>query len=109
MNSILCSSLSASFVLLLSVVAHADEPDKPVNPNASAIDAPVENTANTIFADALANHYAYVDVSRSLMAANGLGIDVASAEPALRAQLGLPENIGLVVTAAPDESNGAKA
>jgi predicted metalloprotease with PDZ domain len=43
------------------------------------------------------------------MAANGLGIDVAAAEPALRAQLGLAENAGLVVTAAPEESSGAKA
>src|SRR5262249_45548466 len=33
-----------------------------------------------------------------LVAPNGLGIDVATPEPALRAQLGLEENAGLVVT-----------
>jgi len=52
---------------------------------------------------------ALIDLSASLIADNGLGIDVALADPALRAQLGLEDNIGLVVTAAPEESLGAKA
>jgi hypothetical protein len=50
-----------------------------------------------------------LDFSNSLVAANGLGIDVASPEGALRAQLALDEGAGLVVTAVPDQSGGAKA
>jgi C-terminal processing protease CtpA/Prc len=41
--------------------------------------------------------------------ANGLGIDVVPAEAALRAQLGLKEDVGLVVTSAAPETIGAKA
>jgi hypothetical protein len=45
----------------------------------------------------------------SLLSGNGLGIDVAPPEAALRAQLALDEGTGLVVTSAPEESAGAKA
>ena len=48
-------------------------------------------------------------VAASLVATNGLGIDVAAPEAVLRAQLGLEENVGLVVTAVPEESLGGKA
>lgn len=61
-------------------------------------------------ATSLANlSVALLDVNDSLVADNGLGIDVAPPEAALRAQLGLEESAGLVVTAAPEESPGAKA
>src|SRR5262245_54001197 len=52
---------------------------------------------------------ALLDLSGSLIANNGLGIDVARPDAALRAQLGLGEDAGLVVIAAPEESPGAKA
>jgi membrane-associated protease RseP (regulator of RpoE activity) len=53
--------------------------------------------------------HALFDLSSALIADNGLGIDVAVPEAALRAQLGLDENSGLVVIGAPEESLGAKA
>jgi len=60
--------------------------------------------------DALLLRHPLVDVSTYLVAEpNGLGIDVALPDVALRAQLGLKENAGLVVTAARKGSSGAKA
>ena len=59
--------------------------------------------------DALSQYFAVVDVSDSLVSANGLGIDVATPEAALMAQLGLSPNQGMVVTSVPEESMGAKA
>jgi membrane-associated protease RseP (regulator of RpoE activity) len=50
-----------------------------------------------------------VDLVGNLVSANALGIDLAAPEPALRAQLGLAEREGAVVTNVPDESLGAKA
>jgi len=61
--------------------------------------------ANTL----VRNHHAFVDVSNSLVATNGLGIDAAAPEAALQAQLGLVPGQGVVVTSAPEESMGAKA
>jgi hypothetical protein len=46
---------------------------------------------------------------RTLSTLNGLGIDVAPATEPLRSQLKLPEKSGLIVTAVPAESIGAKA
>jgi C-terminal processing protease CtpA/Prc len=52
---------------------------------------------------------AFVDLSQSLLSPNGLGIDVAAPDRALRAQLGLAETSGLVVTAVAESGAGAKA
>ena len=44
-----------------------------------------------------------------LVSSNDLGVDLAEIHPALRAQLNLAEGTGLVVTAVPADSAGAKA
>jgi membrane-associated protease RseP (regulator of RpoE activity) len=54
-------------------------------------------------------HYGIADLDAALVSANGLGVDLAAPAAALRAQLGLDEGAGLIVTAAPPESTGAKA
>jgi predicted metalloprotease with PDZ domain len=51
----------------------------------------------------------YLDVAARLVADNALGIDVAPPDAALRAQLGLIKDQGVVVTAVPEESQGASA
>ena len=115
MKSPFCSLLGLSLTLLTAAAGRADEPAQAAPPTRDAADkdaadqdAPADaSTARWIGGSSAG--FAVLDVSSSLIAANGLGIDVAAAEPALRAQLGLPENAGLVVTAAPDESIGAKA
>jgi hypothetical protein len=48
-------------------------------------------------------------VTTNLIAGNPLGIDVAVPDAALQAQLGLIKDQGVVVTAVPEESQGAKA
>ena len=48
-------------------------------------------------------------LAKNLVSSNDLGIDVAELQPALRAQLNLPEGAGLVVSAAAEDSPGAKA
>jgi hypothetical protein len=48
-------------------------------------------------------------LSQSLISSNDLGVDVADVQPALRAQLNLPEGTGLAVTAVPDGGQGAQA
>jgi membrane-associated protease RseP (regulator of RpoE activity) len=45
----------------------------------------------------------------ALLAANGLGVDLAAPDDALRTQLGLEAGAGLVVASVPAESAGAKA
>jgi C-terminal processing protease CtpA/Prc len=51
----------------------------------------------------------FIDFGFNFVAGNGLGIDVTVPDAALRAQLDLEENCGLVITAAPEDSLGAKA
>ena len=50
-----------------------------------------------------------VDLASTLVASNLLGIDVAVPDAALKAQLGLVEGQGVVVTAVPEGSQGAAA
>lgn len=97
-------SFAAAAVLIVCSRASAEEPAKPDSDALSL----QRQTAEMIVSD-LNEYLAVVDVSESLVAANGLGIDVAVPEAALRAQLGLEEDKGLVVTAVPDESCGKKA
>ena len=96
--------VTALALALIGSRASAEEPAKPtpatINVKVGKVDELVRDYDRllTVF-----------DMSQSLVAANGLGIDVAVPEPALRAQLGLAEGKGLVVTAVPDESCGKKA
>jgi predicted metalloprotease with PDZ domain len=96
--------VTALALLLICSRASAEEPAKP---------APTPLNVKLEKVDELVSDYdrflTVFDMSDSLVAANGLGIDVAVPEPALRAQLGLEEGKGLVVTAVPDESCGKKA
>jgi|GEM_PF-4878522 len=55
------------------------------------------------------NRFAEFNSELTLEHANGLGVDVAVPEAALKAQLNLPEGQGLTVTQVPDDSIGAKA
>ena len=95
--------LAAIALLAIGLNASSQEPDK---------SAPVPLDSKVRAAKDLADisaYFSFVDVSESLIAANGLGIDVAVPEAALRTQLGLAEGKGLVVTSVPDESCGKKA
>jgi len=100
-------SLVACLLSACAAVAWSQQPrpTQPVEAKAAS-----ELSAQLV-ADDLARYvdYALIDMSKSLIADNGLGIDVAPPEAALRAQLGLDEGAGLVVTSAPEESLGAKA
>ena len=95
--------LAAIALLAIGLNASSQEPDK---------SAPIPLDIKVRAADDLADisaYFGFVDVSESLVATNGLGIDVVVPEAALRAQLGLQEGKGLVVTSVPDESCGKKA
>ena len=96
--------VTAIALLVICSRASAEEPAKPAR---APLNARLER------ADELVSDYdrllTVFNMSDSLVAANGLGIDVVVPEPALRAQLGLEEGKGLVVTAVPDESCGKKA
>jgi hypothetical protein len=107
-KSLVCAAVA---FLLPLCIAFSDEPEQaqspPENqspPQKTAID-PVEST---YFAD-LSHFFAVLDVNDSLVASNGLGIDVATPDAALMAQLGLSPRQGMVVTSVPEESQGAKA
>ena len=88
----------------------ADQPKEPTAAN-QAIQALVEfDTVDTIHSENLVDlSNAAFALSHVLVASNGLGVEVAPVEAALRAQLGLEDEVGLVVTGVPDESAGAKA
>jgi C-terminal processing protease CtpA/Prc len=99
---------------LLSAAVLGDEPQKE---NAAAQEKAVDDLAaarlrltQQIDQSAWQNLATFeVDLDQLLVSGNGLGIEVAAPEATLRAQLGLEEEAGLVVTSAPDESQGAKA
>lgn len=109
MNSNRWSLVLVSLTALLLATARAQEPNAPATEeNPQPVNTRPE--INRGWSVQLAgNPLTFVDVSHSLVSTNGLGIDVASPEPALRAQLALEENAGLVVTGVPAESIGAKA
>jgi membrane-associated protease RseP (regulator of RpoE activity) len=89
----------------LPLVAEEEPPAKQAESDPEVIEAR-GRLANEI--DKLAVD-AYADLMPTLVADNPLGIDVTSPDAALRAQLGLGEDEGLVVTNVPAESVGAKA
>ena len=94
--------VSVSAVLLAFSAASSDEP-------ADAPAANVKEKTAERYIQTLSDYLTVMDVSESLVAANGLGIDVAVPEAALRSQLGLAEGKGLVVTAVPEETIGKRA
>ncbi|MCI0360187.1 MAG: PDZ domain-containing protein [Planctomycetaceae bacterium] len=55
------------------------------------------------------NRFSDFDAEVALLYANGLGVDVAVPDAALKAQLNLPDGKGLTVTQVPDDSIGGKA
>jgi membrane-associated protease RseP (regulator of RpoE activity) len=98
-------------LLILHCIVSADEPRK-----TEVLEAPPDYIKHAL--RFLAAHHAdgtgdqsdvLIDVGRSLLAANGLGIDLGLPESALRVQLDLPQNKGLVVTSVPETSSGAAA
>src|SRR5687768_7890882 len=99
-------SLSVAAALLASSsVGWCQQAEQPAGNKDADVTVPL--TAEH-FAGQLSD-FLLLDVSRSLLADNGLGIDMAAPDAALRAQLGLQDGSALVVTAAPEESPGAKA
>jgi membrane-associated protease RseP (regulator of RpoE activity) len=107
-KSLVCAAVA---FLLPLCIAWSDEPQqaqsRPENQSPeekTAIDPVVSN----YFTD-LSHFFAVLDVNDSLVSANGLGIDVATPDAALMAQLGLSPRQGMIVTSVPEESQGAKA
>lgn len=90
----------------LSLTAQEEPQDKPVATNPEVIDA---RNHLEIAIDKSVTADAYVDLITTLLADNPLGIDVSQPDAALRAQLDLGEDEGLIVTNIPPESVGAKA
>src|SRR5687768_3088811 len=108
MKSILYSLLILSLTLAPGVFVFAEEPaEAPPGRNAKAGDAPAPASG---YSGTDTNYFLTLfDVSNSLVAANGLGIDVAAPDAALQAQLGLVPGQGMLVTSVPEESMAAKA
>src|SRR5262245_31920729 len=100
-------SLVACLLAVGAAVAWSQQPQEtqPIEKKAAS------ELSAQLFAEDLSRYVdaALIDMSRSLIADNGLGIDFAPPEAALRAQLGLEADSGLVVISAPEESLGAKA
>lgn len=100
-------------LLLLPQLFGQEKPDESKVPTTAnqAIQALVEvDTVDTIYSENLVDlSNAAFALSHVLVASNGLGVEVAPVEAALRAQLGLEDEVGLVVTEVPEESAGAKA
>jgi membrane-associated protease RseP (regulator of RpoE activity) len=94
---------------LLAGIVRADEP---AGSNPQSTDAPVQvrdyGSLANILADGASDERFLFAVS-DFASANGLGIDVAEPDAALRAQLSLASGEGLTVTSVPAESAGAKA
>jgi hypothetical protein len=106
-------AVACSLLLLASTSALAEEPPKSGQWDVEVFKSP-KATQDQLFSlylgatDGLGPRA--VDLAwPTLSTLNGLGIDVAPAETPLRAQLKLAENVGLIVTAVPPESIGAKA
>ena len=100
--------------LCLAAALRADEPAKAELPKEapSAIEVLTQDleleSSRAVLADQI-NRFALIDAHVDLVQANGLGVDVAVPDAALKAQLNLPDGQGLTVTQVPDDSIGAKA
>src|SRR5687767_893535 len=97
--------------LLPASLLPADEPAAPPPAANAQAEAELRDARNRLAAqiDKSIEANAYADLVSTLVASNPLGIDVAAPDAALRAQLGLIEGQGVVVTAVPEGSLGAKA
>src|SRR5262245_14939889 len=109
----------AASLYFAAIPLAADEPAKADSPK----DAPKEAAtlaeqfsrdlelqhSRFLLSDAINESVANLSVDIGLAHANGLGVDVAVPEAALKAQLNLPKGQGLTVTQVPDDSIGAKA
>jgi len=106
-------ALSTS-LCLAAVAIRADEPAKaePPKETRNAIEVLTQDveleSSRALLAEQI-NRFALIDAHVDLVQANGLGIDVAVPDAALKAQLELSEGQGLTVTQVPDDSIGAKA
>ena len=88
----------------------AQDPDPANAPHANpAAESAARDLDVTLSRAALANEIIQLADVGVLTHANGLGIDVALPDAALKAQLQLPEGQGLTVTQVPEDSIGAKA
>jgi predicted metalloprotease with PDZ domain len=97
---------------LLPAPPLAAEERQPTPPAANAqADADLQDARNRLASqiDKSIEANAYADLVSTLVASNPLGIDVTAPDAALRAQLGLIEGQGVVVTAVPEGSQGAQA
>lgn len=99
--------LLACMLLLvpLSLAAQEEPQAKSAEVDVNVIDA---RNRLSIAIDKSVTADAYVDLIATLLADNPLGIDVSAPDAALRAQLDLGEDEGLIVTNVPPESVGAK-
>jgi predicted metalloprotease with PDZ domain len=70
---------------------------------------PLDQDYDGWITELIGSRYQFADFDATLLSANGLGVDVATPDAVLRAQLGLEEGTGLVLTGVPPESAGAKA
>jgi membrane-associated protease RseP (regulator of RpoE activity) len=111
-KSVCLAGLGWSFVLATLGSAAGDEPVRAETAaaiNAGQLLVQLQDDGAAGRVNLNAGNVTLVDLANSLVAANGLGIDLAPPEAALRTQLGLAENRGLVVIAAPEESRGVQA
>ncbi|HUE75128.1 MAG TPA: PDZ domain-containing protein [Pirellulaceae bacterium] len=92
------ATLSIATLLLLATVATAQETPykKPDHQDAAIENFQYDNSLSLL-------------LSRKLVSSNDLGVDVGEVQPALQAQLNLPEGTGLAVTGVPAEGPGAAA
>jgi predicted metalloprotease with PDZ domain len=104
----------AAGLWLAALPARADEPAQAEpsqeTPAEKKLDAEALNLlhARINLADQI-HQFADFDANIGLVHANGLGVDVALPDAALKAQLNLAEREGVTVTQVPDDSVGAKA
>lgn len=105
--------LSIGAVLLLATVATAQETPSRETKESNQ-DAAVEKGIQWLQAQP-AGEFQFDNssldffLSSKLVSSNDLGVDVGEVQPALRAQLNLPEGTGLAVTGVPAEGPGAAA
>jgi serine protease Do len=99
--------------LLLASVAIAQEAPPPVQKQPENTDAAVQKGIQWLnrnhAVDLQFDNSLSLLLASKLVSSNDLGVDLAEIQPSLRAQLNLAEGAGLVVTAVPDDSPGAKA
>ncbi len=114
-RSFVCSYVLFTSLWLAAAPTYADEP-------AQAQPKPDQHAAEARYFEDLDLLHSRLDLAEqidlvvdfdahdiALVHANGLGVDIAVPDAALKAQLNLPDDQGLTVTQVPDDSIGAQA